>query len=693
MKNFNNVQLCIIALFYFLSSVISIGTIGFAIINFKFSLLSLLVFICFLLIYIQLPGSLIRKLFKIDLKFSLSNAVLGFILGLGSLFSQYYLFNLLNIIKLIVIIGPMISLISICYFIKGYELRAKRRICNKIFNLNFSIIVFISSIVFFISMLKLQFNYVSPDESPIIKMGQDFIWHLGNINTLSKEGLALDPRVCDMTFKYHYFSDLIFGICKYITGLVADIQMFSLAPFLITYLIVGSFYAFATEFIKCHRHRHLFVFFALFASVATFIVVSGVYSIKSIYFDHIFSNVNAVGFSISVFLIGTVVISQFIKNNHRQLDRHFVGVMIMIIFICTGMKGPFAAVLVTGLVCTSLLLYIKKDDNAKRFFIFTVVTTVMFGIIYLLLLSSPAGGGGVSFSITHTIERSVLGLLNRSIFHQSMLLWSPLLIVVEFILLFGVFAILFIGVGWLLLGELFKARRLSSESIMKWFMLASSVIGCGGFFLLNQSGLSQVYFLFCIIPFIQLFAFEYVILSKHKLLKICFLGSMAFGIGINIFDTALEVSRVNTRLVTIKESQNEWRLDAINADEYEALLWIRENTPTDSILISNRQSLISDRISDEFLDNRFFYYSAYSDRNFFLEGFSYSGIDEESLEIKKDLINTIFYSDDEQKYVLLKANQIDYIIEAKINSDRVETQDTNIVKCFENNSVVVYKVK
>lgn len=168
---------------------------------------------------------------------------------------------------------------------------------------------------------------------------------------------------------------------------------------------------------------------------------------------------------------------------------------------------------------------------------------------------------------------------------------------------------------------------------------------------------------------------------------------MAFGISINIFDTALEVSRVNTRLVTIKESQNEWRLDAINADEYEALLWVRENTPSDSILISNRQSLISDRISDEFLDNRFFYYSAYSDRNFFLEGFSYSGIDEESLEMKKDLINTIFYSDHKQKYALLKANQIDYIIEAKFNSDRVGIQDTNIVKCFENNSVVVYEVK
>lgn len=691
MKNLNNVKLWIVAWLYFLSSVIIIGTIGFAIINFKFSLMSLLVFICFLLIYIQLPGSLIRKLSQIDLKFSLSNTVLGFILGLGILFSQYYLFNLLNIIKLIVIIGPIISLISICYFVKGYELRAERSICNKIFNLNASIIIFISSIVFFMSMIKLQFNYVSPDESPIIKMGQDFIWHLGNINTLSKEGLAFDPRVCDMTFKYHYFSDLIFGICKYITGLVADVQMFSLAPFLITYLTVGSFYAFATEFIKCHRH--LFVFVALFASVATFIVVSGVYSIKSIYFDHIFSNVNAVGFSISVFLIGTVVISQFIKNNHRQLDPHYIGIMIMIIFICTGMKGPFAAVLVSGLVCTSLLLFIKKDDNAKRFFIFTVVTTAIFCIIYLLLLSSPAGGGGVSFSITDTIERSVLGLLNRSIFHQSMLLWSPLLIVVEFILLFGVFAILFIGVGWLLLGELFKARRLSSESIMKWFMLASSVIGCGGFFLLNQSGLSQLYFLFCIIPFIQLFAFEYVIISKHKLLKICFLGSMAFGISINIFDTALEVSRVNIRLVTIKESQNEWRLDAINADEYEALLWVRENTPSDSILISNRQSLISDRISDEFLDNRFFYYSAYSDRNFFLEGFSYSGIDEESLEMKKDLINTIFYSDHKQKYALLKANQIDYIIEAKINSDRVEIQDTNIVKCFENNSVVVYEVK
>lgn len=91
------------------------------------------------------------------------------------------------------------------------------------------------------------------------------------------------------------------------------------------------------------------------------------------------------------------------------------------------------------------------------------------------------------------------------------------------------------------------------------------------------------------------------------------------GVGINGCDTVLEISRIYPKLMTTKEEQidSEWMLHTINSDEYEALLWIRENTPIDAVFISNRQSLNSDRISDEFLNNRFFYYSAYSDRNFF----------------------------------------------------------------------------
>lgn len=690
MEKFKNIGECLCFVLYFLSMIIFGGTLGFAYIQFNFSFLSLLIFILFLIVYIQIPGSFIKDLFKIDLKNFLSNAVLGFILGLAILFFQYYLFNFIHVIKFINIVNPIISVIWISKCIKYSKLKKSRITSIQFLDLNTAIIVFLSSIAFFTSMLRLQFEYINPEEASIINIGQDFIWHLGNINALSKEGLPIDPRVFGLIFEYHYFSDLILGICKYITGLAADIQLFSLSPVLITYLVVGAFYAFAIEFIPSQRYRHAFVFISLFTSVALYIVIANNYSMKSMYLDHIFTNVNAVGFSISTFLIGTVVISQFIKNMKPQLTASFIAVMVMIIFICTGMKGPFAAVLVAGLVATSGLLFIKRDNGTKRFLIFTLIVSIVFGLIYLLLLSSPAGGGGVNFSFTDTIERSALGVVNKK---QSIIL-SLIMIICEFILLFNIFAILFIIVGWKLIVEIFKLKNLSHEVIIKWFMLASTIIGCGGFFLLNQSGLSQVYFLFCVIPFIQLFAFEYVINSEHKWIKICFLIAIMIGVGINGCDTVLEISRIYPKLMTTKEEQidSEWMLHTINSDEYEALLWIRENTPIDAVFISNRQSLNSDRISDEFLNNRFFYYSAYSDRNFFLEGFSYSAIDQESLEAKKDVIQKIFYSKDELKYALLKENQIDYIIEAKINSQQADFLESGITKCFENESVVIYRV-
>lgn len=56
------------------------------------------------------------------------------------------------------------------------------------------------------------------------------------------------------------------------------------------------------------------------------------------------------------------------------------------------------------------------------------------------------------------------------------------------------------------------------------------------------------------------------------------------------------------------------------------------------------------------------------------------------------MIQKIFYSKDELKYALLKENQIDYIIEAKINSQQADFLESGITKCFENESVVIYRV-
>ena len=91
MEKFKNIGECLCFVLYFLSMIIFGGTLGFAYIQFNFSFLSLLIFILFLIVYIQIPGSFIKDLFKIDLKNFLSNAVLGFILGLAILFFQYYL--------------------------------------------------------------------------------------------------------------------------------------------------------------------------------------------------------------------------------------------------------------------------------------------------------------------------------------------------------------------------------------------------------------------------------------------------------------------------------------------------------------------------------------------------------------------------------------------------------------------------
>lgn len=668
--------------------------------NFGFSNIEAVKVIIFMIGGVYLPGKFICRKIKMNLDSKYSNSILYFFIGIAVLFIQYYIFGIIGIPNLIFIVTIIISSVEVLYIV----FVDKERINIKgIFNIKNSLLFSLITITFVYSMIKLQFTYPRSEILSKISGYTDMVWHFGNVNTLAGSFPPMDPRVSGIEFKYHYFVDLLYAICMRFTGVLPEAQSISIAPIMISYITVGSLYALSREFIKGKYTQILFIAIAIFSNVFSGLYLTGEEGIEAVYGYHIFTNVNSVAYALASSIIFSVIVIRFIKNMDYSKGTilRFSICGSMLIFVCTGFKGPFGAVMVGGLIVILLISLISRYKYSKEITIFTSVVTIIFATLYILLLSNPAGGGGLKLTIYDTVGSSIFAdsINNSSLIKKT--LYSLLAMPAEFIILLGGFSIPFlIFVIEYVIGLLKRDKlNIDSDDIITIFLLSASILGCGGFFLLSQSGLSQMYFIFTIIPFIQIIWFKWSIdkLSKRKnliykaIILISCLYIMKGLINNGIYVVESLKNAVYNREVNISEEVNPGG-DYITKNEYEAMVWMRENTPKDSIFISDRQSAINGKADGYFLNNRFFYFTAYSARRAFLEGYSYSSISEEMLDYKLDVVNKMYNNDYTYKYNLAKENEIDYIVVSKFVNPDFKINDDRIEKCYYNDDISIYKI-
>lgn len=695
----------------FINLLVILGTLFIASNNFGFSGIEAFKVILFTVVLVCLPGKFLCRKIKINLGSRYVNSILYFFIGLGILFIQYYIFGIIKLPKLIFIVTGIISVVEVLYIVTMDKPKIN---IKSIFNIKNSILISLVTIVFVYSMVKLQFTYPNSQLLSKISTYQDMLWHFGNVETLAGAFPAMDPRVSGITFKYHYFVDLFYAICMRGTGVSAEAQIMSVAPIIISYITVGGLYALAKELIISKRKQIIFILIALFSNMCNTFFVTGTKSVESLYTNHILNNVNSIAYALSATMIFSVIVIRFIKLKKYSKEKlmGFCICAIILIFVCTGLKGPFAAVMVVGLVAVSIISLIVKSKYSKIIAVFTSAVAIPFTIIYMLLLSNPAGGGGVELTIYDTVGRSIFGNIIRGGGPNREVLFSLLSIPAEFILVLGGFSIPFlIYVVEYLIGISKKDKtEIVKNDLIIIFLITTSIVGCGAFFLLSQSGLSQIYFMFVIIPFIQIIAFKWMddklkirsnLEESNKksvgsiIYKCIVVFSILFIIGGLINSTVDFIKGFKSTVYETKINEDKNIKPGgyyINKNEYESMLWMKENTSEDSIFISDRQSIGEGIPKEDFLQNRFFYFSAYSGRKAFLEGYSYSSISEEMLSEKLDVLSKIYDNDYNEKYDLAKNNGIDYIVVSELINPNFKIDDDRINVVYSNEDIKIYKI-
>ena len=117
----------------------------------------------------------------------------------------------------------------------------------------------------------------------------------------------------------------------------------------------------------------------------------------------------------------------------------------------------------------------------------------------------------------------------------------------------------------------------------------------------------------------------------------------------------------------------------------EAYFWLRENTPEDSIIAV-------DKFSEE-LDYRniYFYASAFSERQCYIEGYDYSDVTESRVEGMLSLNETFFTGDMMERDVSIEVNGINYLVATQQAHPDYEPLGIDYEKVFENSEVTIYK--
>jgi hypothetical protein len=234
------------------------------------------------------------------------------------------------------------------------------------------------------------------------------------------------------------------------------------------------------------------------------------------------------------------------------------------------------------------------------------------------------------------------------------------------------------------------------------------LIGMALYYLTDFSS-GQGYFLFCALPLISVLAFRFFedikALYGQRKAWIGKVVTILFVIGLcasaetyvqqNIQGVKNAVMEYRLEAPTEKPYLNVWqktKYNSISHAEYEAMLWVKENTERDALFATNRKSLFED---SENMASTFFYYSAYSQRHFYVEGAFYSFLryDPEELAKRVKINDAIYDKVNTDRASIARQYGIEYVVASTLIDPDPGLENAEMKEVFENDDVIIYKVE
>ena len=660
----------------------------------------LLVFFFYIVVYDLIPGLFIVRLLNFRSESTSATLLVSFFAGWFLLILEYFLSQLMNSNIILYALGPIISISYILSIAKKKKLSMLLR--------NISLAAIPTSAFLFFALLMAyvfmftQFQYLSPEFADNISVSYDKAYQMSLIGSLSHGYPLVDPLVAGRIVHYHIFSQILLAIPVILFGIAPDFLVMSCTPYLTTALMTLSMYALFRIF--CNRKDRIGLYSLSF-------ILSNVFIGRSISTSYIFRmiliNENYAGFSAACLSACFILLNAFFRETRLSSKYSLLILITALTMLLTGIKAPLGLALVGALFGTFILGIILRRIPIKDSLLSTLLPTAGFFFVYRVLLSlnGTNGVGGESIFDFGNIIGVCFWKDDLTAFLKTLGVPTFFRFAIIFLIFlcffFTAYTIPFIA-GYL--RELFLVIRGDKDyDFTKVAIYASAFVGFIAMMMLKYSGHSQVYFgiptlLFA--PLIVFWFFEDFTHSSKQKTQILFNVSRVWFFCILILTSVLLSLCFRDNYPSVLKHANPAssynKYTSISSYEYEALKWIKENTPEDSLFATQMyKSNGSDNYS---VANRWhhchFLYAAYSVRNYYLEGSGYTFTDVE-VEDRIEMIRNTDRLYDPSNYSRGKDARdlgIDYVIVTKkiYDTPNLEYDEFKIV--FDNKDVTIYEV-
>lgn len=660
------------------------------------SISGIFIFVLYAIFYVQCPGLFLMQISGIRFNHLSTRLITGFFIGWSMIVAEYFICNFVHNDLLLFALGPVLSVLFIMNLVRNrFPIDDYRFTINK---LSTAFCIFVALVLLY-ALLNTQYIYPNPDNCDYVRMGADMSYHMGLINSLSHGYPLISLWVSDRVIKYHIFSELLYAVPVKLFGLHADFVLMSCGPYLTAYVVSGSLYCLYREFLSKKQYIGIYCLIT---------ILSNMYITKSLfsswYFYHVLSNINNFGYGISSCMVAVVIAKYYVsKLNTDDTSIRYLSLLAVMMMLVTGIKGPVGIVLVGGMWGTFVLGLILRKVSFKSICPVLIITAA-FLLVYILILGMKGQSNGEGNSFIAFATAADIAFFKGPLVAAMKSVGLPKIIRLGIVFavfigfLFTAFTLPFF-IGYIRELILVISKR-KDFNFVKITVYAACLVGLIGLFLLNYSGHSQVYFGFVTVafaPLVSFWLFEDLYDCRKavwKLVKIIFAicllltTCILFKYYCNEVENAIE--HADTAL-----THNMYT--SMSDKEYDAMEWIQENTPDDSLLATDRYYSVplEEYDFDDRWDNRFFLYANYSNRFCYIAGSGYN-LPGGDWIIRRSMIltnNRLYKAEDAERDRIAHELGIDYVVVSKRFTHVPNLEDSCYNLCYSNRDIDIYEIK
>jgi hypothetical protein len=651
--------------------------------------LDLIKYLLFQVFFIFLQGSLFIRMVRLYVK-GIERVVYSYGLGIVITILEYFVCYSLHFSKGIFIIGILVSTIESVFIFKNLLLKKYNPIHG------FLLVPFPLWNIFSIILLVTMFGFILynplPSVGGAVTFNQDLLWNIGNLEAAQRGFPIEDSRVAEVPLYYHYFGSIHLAVMSLITGIEPTELFFKFSQLGKVFLIIFSAFLLGKTFFRDTTKGLWFTWIYFFTSCASLnkVMDNGYGSFLNINFLHI--TVKPIGFQFSIsflFLAAVLLIKQF---RETTICHNLLIAFGLLSFFCIGTKGPVGLVLVGVVLAIMFLSLVFNKDKTRQISIYAFSLTLVFIGSYFAFIKNSTSSLG--FQLGYTMRDTAVWKYIKEYgtfgINED---WLIIPAIMVHLILFLPFAMpLF--VLWVR-DRIKMFNRLPYEELLVGGL---AICGICGTLIFKQDGHSELYFILTAIPFIELTALAWLFNNVARLSTVSrFLIFSLFLIGsyttfANVIDQFIE----GKKKVEIVQSRLNYYgppgYNQITSYEYEPMLWLKEHSSTHDLIATNRHYYFGTKPDGT---ERYFYYSTFSNRRYFLEGWAYYYSRETFKDVPKDrqLLNQKIYSNHPDAEEILSRYHIKYIVVSKFENPELSLTYDIAQMVFSNRDVDIYKVE